>query len=295
MEEYMNQLFMAHHTEKEFIHNNCNHYFYRYVSIAEMQAEAGHVTEPYSHAHDAYEFLIPYGPLPMLMYKVSVYFGEPGYIYPVQSGEEHASKLRISGVSHDSIVVERKYMEDIIAMTPYTGMEFDGKAELTQELSLYIKLFKEVCKKKEKEAETIRDRKLQSLMELICLELVSSVFGKSRMRKEEQWQYQQGLYSVAAYMNEHYREKLNIETLAGMAGLSKNYFISSFKKFMGEPPLSYLVKLRISYAKIMLEYGEESISEVARQCGFRRANTFSAIFKKETGVSPSEYRRIAEK
>ena len=289
MEERKSKLFMAHHPEKDFVNKNCNHYFYKNISIVEILSDSEHVTEPFQHAHDAYEFLVPYGPLPAIMHRDAVYFGEPGYVYPIQSQREHAFKVSVTGISHDNIVVEKEYMDQLIQISQYAGQEFDTKVELTQELSMYIKLFKEVCKKEK--PEKIREKKLQNLMELICLELIYSAFCEERVRKEELWQYQQGILSVAAYMNQHYKEKIEIGELAKMAGFSKNYFISSFKKFMGEPPHTYLSKLRVAYAKVLLETGTHTVSEIAGECGFRKANTFSAIFKKETGVSPSAYRK----
>ena len=133
--------------------------------------------------------------------------------------------------------------------------------------------------------------KLKNLAELICLELIGMAFGNTKEVVQEEWEYRQGMTAVALYMNQHYKEKLTIEELAEMAGLSKNYFISSFKKYMGEPPHTYLKKLRISYAKLLLEFSEETIAQIAEQCGFQKANTFSTTFKKATGMSPMEYKK----
>lgn len=85
--------------------------------------------------------------------------------------------------------------------------------------------------------------KLKNLAELICLELIGMAFGNTKEVVQEEWEYRQGMTAVALYMNQHYKEKLTIEELAEMAGLSQNYFISSFKKYMGEPPHTYLKKL----------------------------------------------------
>ena len=242
----LEQLLAAHHPNKSFLEKNSNHYYYERFSLAEIRADQGHVSEPFQHSHDAYEFLIPYGPIPMLMCEGSVFFGEVGYVYPVQSQKVHAFRFRAAGVSYDSIVVEKSYM---------------------------------------------KGWKLKNLAELICLELIGMAFGNTKEVVQEEWEYRQGMTAVALYMNQHYKEKLTIEELAEMAGLSKNYFISSFKKYMGEPPHTYLKKLRISYAKLLLEFSEETIAQIAEQCGFQKANTFSTTFKKATGMSPMEYKK----
>lgn len=194
----LEQLLAEHHPNKSFLEKNSNHYYYERFSLAEIRADQGHVSEPFQHSHDAYEFLIPYGPIPMLMCEGSVFFGEVGYVYPVQSQKVHAFRFRAAGVSYDSIVVEKSYM---------------------------------------------KGWKLKNLAELICLELIGMAFGNTKEVVQEEWEYRQGMTAVALYMNQHYKEKLTIEELAEMAGLSKNYFISSFKKYMGEPPHTYLKKL----------------------------------------------------
>ena len=103
----LEQLLAAHHPNKSFLEKNSNHYYYERFSLAEIRADQGHVSEPFQHSHDAYEFLIPYGPIPMLMCEGSVFFGEVGYVYPVQSQKVHAFRFRAAGVSYDSIVVEK--------------------------------------------------------------------------------------------------------------------------------------------------------------------------------------------
>lgn len=285
----LEQLLAAHHPNKSFLEKNSNHYYYERFSVAEIRADQGHVSEPFQHSHDAYEFLIPYGPIPMLMCEGAVFFGEVGYVYPVQSQKVHAFRFRASGVSYDSIVVEKSYMEELMKKTFYGNREFSGKMQMRQELSFYISIFKKVYASSS--SKDMKGWKLKNLAELICLELIGMAFGNTKEVVQEEWEYRQGMAAVALYMNQHYKEKLTIEELAEMAGLSKNYFISSFKKYMGEPPHTYLKKLRISYAKLLLEFSEETIAQIAEQCGFQKANTFSTTFKKATGMSPMEYKK----
>jgi len=66
-----------------------------------------------------------------------------------------------------------------------------------------------------------------------------------------------------------------------------------FKKHIGSSPLGYLTKLRIQKARQLLtQYPFESISSIASHCGFSDPNYFSSCFKKNTGHSPQEYRRL---
>ena len=77
---------------------------------------------------------------------------------------------------------------------------------------------------------------------------------------------------------------------AKMCGISTSYFISCFTKEYGMPPYRYLTQIRISQAKHLLLETGISISEIARSVGYADPFCFSRIFRKYTGMSPSEFR-----
>ncbi len=95
------------------------------------------------------------------------------------------------------------------------------------------------------------------------------------------------------YMSGHLQEPIRIETLAETTGYSPNYFQNLFRKLTGETPQKYLLHLRIGKATQLLADSEFSLSEIAQQCGFSSQSYFGAIFKKETGFTPKEFRRRA--
>ena len=89
--------------------------------------------------------------------------------------------------------------------------------------------------------------------------------------------------------------EIKIEEMAQLAGLSKNYFGSAFKKALGETPHSYLIKIRISKAKVLLETTDYSLSDIAQKIGFKKASSFTSQFKASTGIIPSKYREKSKK
>ena len=93
------------------------------------------------------------------------------------------------------------------------------------------------------------------------------------------------------YMNEHMNEQIRVETLAEVTGYSTNYFQDLFRKLTNETPQKYLLRQRIGKAKQLLADSEYSLSEIAQQCGFSSQSYFGAIFKKETGYTPMQFRR----
>ena len=79
-------------------------------------------------------------------------------------------------------------------------------------------------------------------------------------------------------------------------GFHPDYVRRCFKAETGRSPLAYLTTLRLSKAKqMLLETPHETVSNIATQCGFQDALYFSTCFKKHTGVSPLQYRKIHTK
>lgn len=106
-----------------------------------------------------------------------------------------------------------------------------------------------------------------------------------------------GMESAIAYMNEHYAKELKLEQLAGLAGLSVNHFIRTFKRRTNMTPLQYVEHRRMDKAKRLL-FDSGKIKEIARQVGYKDEHYFSRAFKKAEGVAPTlyiknKYNRIA--
>lgn len=86
-----------------------------------------------------------------------------------------------------------------------------------------------------------------------------------------------------------------LDELAERLEVSKSHLIRSFTHEIGMSPGKYLIKKKIDYAKLLLRNEEVSISYVAEVSGFANANYFAKVFRRETGMSPSEYLESAPK
>ena len=94
-----------------------------------------------------------------------------------------------------------------------------------------------------------------------------------------------------AYIEAHYADSgLTLDQVASEMGISPNYFSAQFKQNTGSSFINYLTNVRISHAKEYLKSGNYKTYEVALRCGYENPTFFSTIFKRRTGVSPSEYR-----
>lgn len=86
-----------------------------------------------------------------------------------------------------------------------------------------------------------------------------------------------------------YAESLDLDTLAGAAGVSKYHFLRSFTAVYGITPARYLTERRIERAQDLLRATNVTVSEACTLVGFSSLGSFSAKFRQLVGVSPSEY------
>ncbi|WP_426333742.1 AraC family transcriptional regulator [Paenibacillus silvae] len=103
------------------------------------------------------------------------------------------------------------------------------------------------------------------------------------------------LANVKIYMDKHYDQPLSIAELASEAGISPKYFVDLFKKTYGQSAMEYLTDLRINRAKRYLKESNHKLRDIALKVGYSDEYYFSRKFKKEVGVSPSDYAKNARK
>lgn len=93
------------------------------------------------------------------------------------------------------------------------------------------------------------------------------------------------------YIEEHWDEDFSLEFLAKKCTLSTTHFRHLFKNQYNISPLKYRDSLRLLYAKDLLLQDFYSVSEIAFKCGFTDTNYFCRFFKKNTNLSPAQFRR----
>src|SRR5581483_3437936 len=98
------------------------------------------------------------------------------------------------------------------------------------------------------------------------------------------------LRRVLDYIASNLAERMNLDRLAAVAGMSPHYFAGMFRQSMGVPPHRYLLQQRVLYAKRMLVDTRRSILDVALDAGFQNASHFARTFRRLAGVSPSAFR-----
>lgn len=96
---------------------------------------------------------------------------------------------------------------------------------------------------------------------------------------------------VSDYIEEHLSEQIPLAMLAQLARLSPFHFCRSFKRSFGVSPHRYHTSRRVERAKILLAERKHSVTEVSLTVGFGETSSFTAMFRKFTGQTPSGYHR----
>jgi len=92
------------------------------------------------------------------------------------------------------------------------------------------------------------------------------------------------------YIKEHLNEEISVYSIAEMLYLTPTYFSKLFKNSKGEGCNSYIIRKRIEKAKSLLETTSMKTGKIAALVGYKDTNYFSLAFKKQTGMSPTEFR-----
>ncbi len=128
-------------------------------------------------------------------------------------------------------------------------------------------------------ASPIREKKL------LCDIMLAILDGESRDSRHR-------IAPALDYIRAHYREKIDIPALSALCFLSPAQMYRLFEKETGLAPLAYREQLRVRHACLLLREPECSVTEIASQLGYESLYYFSRVFRRKTGLSPSEYRKL---
>jgi len=93
------------------------------------------------------------------------------------------------------------------------------------------------------------------------------------------------------YVHEHYREPVSLESTARLLGINKSYLAQVFRAEMGETFTEFVNRLRVEMSKQALQDSDEPVVAIALRHGFTSQNYYGRVFKKLTGMTPSEFRK----
>jgi two-component system response regulator YesN len=136
----------------------------------------------------------------------------------------------------------------------------------------------------EKIRECVTTKELEVLL-LQWLKMISEVIQEKKERKD-------GITSfVMDYINDNLADEIYLDTLAEKLNISSGYLSTYFKEKTGINIIEYINEVRIREATVLLVASQLKIQDVAEAVGYRNITSFNRMFKKNTGLTPNDYRK----
>jgi len=127
-------------------------------------------------------------------------------------------------------------------------------------------------------------------MERFVKTMIDTIFERLEIINNEK--EKKPIQSAKQYMELHYREPLTLENVGDYVELNAAYFSSLFKKETGQSFSEFLTSVRMKKAKELLMIRGRTVLDIANSVGYSDEKYFSRTFKKNVGLTPSEYRRL---
>ncbi len=234
----------------------------------------------YSHWHNNIEILYFKEGSGYVYCDNEQFTANPGDIFVINSNQEHAFSSD-SSVSYYCLIPDTDFCttNGINSGSIRFSTQIHDNA-LCDMLDKFIEIFYS--------SDVYRDAMLRThlLFTLIYIAKNHSVQNESA---DTTTNVKKGVYFAVGYIKSHLGEKITIDELAESVNISKYHFIRNFKKITGDTPITFINKLRCETAKKLLTVGSYPINEVCEKCGFENMSYFAKVFKKHTGLTPSEF------
>jgi len=98
------------------------------------------------------------------------------------------------------------------------------------------------------------------------------------------------LEEITEYIDTHMKEKLQVEQLAAMCGMSYSYFARRFRDLYGTSCKEYIEAMRIYKVEELLLFTQYDLSRISQETGFSDCSHMIKSFKKRRGITPKQFR-----
>jgi AraC-like DNA-binding protein/mannose-6-phosphate isomerase-like protein (cupin superfamily) len=174
------------------------------------------------------------------------------------------------------------FLRKTAAFSPYLSLK--GEAKLT--LESHLQTLQQELKRKESGYQLIVKTRL-----IECLVVLSRYSGAqdstaNKGRSDSEW-----LDSITSMLEQHFDKPFTLEQLSKLCGMSVSSFAAKFKQHTGLTLVEYRHDLQIRHACKLLKETDRKIIDIAQESGMEDISFFYKVFRKKTGMTPSQYRK----
>lgn len=245
--------------------------------------------EKFYHKHPDYEFIILLTTVKEILFEDKRYVGETDTIYPISPNKLHGIDVDISSsLSYLDIHVKKDYFNTVLQKIGFPeNSEFNYEFHYNKKIALYIDRFMRV----HKSTNVFKSVVLNCLKTVICAELALLGLENKVETNKKDFVKKEKFIGIANYIATNYNEPNVVEDIAKLYNYTVASLSKLFSKYYHIPINQFILKVKLSNAKMLLKYSELSIDDIAKECGFKGTKYFSEIFTKKNKISPTKYRK----
>lgn len=133
---------------------------------------------------------------------------------------------------------------------------------------------------------------IQESYDAVLTDLLTKHIDRNFSLDEDFRRYTQTIKTAKEYIQDHLDQKLLLEDISKEVHLSQFHFLRIFKQCTGMSIHQYILSMRVEKAKTELRRSKRHLNEIGFNAGFIDQGHFCKTFKKLTGLTPSDYRRL---
>lgn len=223
---------------------------------------------------------------------------EHGVFYCIESGECNIKTENTDCVcgagdvifikSFEHVILSNNSQEDLsyYFVSFFCERDFDFQINTVTKDANVLRLFKDISQFHRSGAYLSKIKVAELFLRLIY------ILCSQELEKSKDYNDNYKLLSAVEYININYYKKITPEFLSELSGYSPAHLRRLFVKNFGVPPTEYIINKKIDMVKeILADAPEKNINEIAELVGFCSASYLCKIFKRQTGISPLEYKR----
>lgn len=156
----------------------------------------------------------------------------------------------------------------------------------------HFKIINELLQNIETETKNVAfgyQTRVNQLLDQIFIEMVRQLSQQQNQRRD----FSQAFGELEKMLRGSLDHPWTVEEMAAIVGMGTTAFTEKVKAYSGFSPLNYLINIRIAEAMRQIRQTDKSLTDIALDMGFYSSQHFSTTFKKLTGYTPGQYRKIA--
>lgn len=239
-------------------------------------------TSYFTHRHDYYEILLYRNCGGKCILNGEEYEISDNCLFLLTPNDFHKIEAKNTDISESIVVSFSESIADkeLISMLAFSPRVWYAPTKLCTELMANL----HDCYMRKEEQ---RDLKMYHILNAVLCEILE----KSQKAKSEDRYISPAIGRAMSMVLTDISEDITLTKTAAACGMTPAYFSALFHKQTGKSFKQWLNSVRIEHAKRLLEENDMPILEVCYECGYNTPSQFIKMFKRETGTTPTEYRK----